>query len=146
MRLLIQRVKRASVSVDGSLISEIRLGLLIFLGIGHNDTKKHAEYLAKKVVNLRIFEDKEGKMNLSVKDIGGNILLISQFTLYADTRKGNRPGFSDSAQPDIAEAIYEYFGKCLNDLGTSTKMGKFGAMMEIDLCNFGPATFFLQRD
>ncbi|HHI87745.1 MAG TPA: D-tyrosyl-tRNA(Tyr) deacylase [Candidatus Cloacimonetes bacterium] len=146
MRLLIQRVNRASVIVEGSCISEISKGLLIFIGVGLDDTEIHAEYLAKKAVNLRIFEDDEGKMNLSVKDIGGEILLISQFTLYADTKKGNRPGFSDSAPPEKAEALYEYFGKCLNELGVPIKMGQFGELMEIDLLNFGPATFLLERE
>jgi len=146
MRLLIQRVSRASVSVNGEPISKIGKGLLIFLGVGHNDTETHANYLAKKAVNLRIFEDDGGKMNLSVKDICGEILLISQFTLYADAKKGNRPGFSDSAPPEKAEALYEYFCNCLNELGVPTKMGKFGALMEIDLLNFGPATFLLERE
>lgn len=146
MRLLIQRVNRASVIVEGSCISEISKGLLIFIGVGLDDTEIHAEYLAKKAVNLRIFEDDEGKMNLSVKDIGGEILLISQFTLYADTKKGNRPGFSDSAPPEKAEALYGYFGKCLNELGVPIKMGQFGELMEIDLLNFGPATFLLERE
>jgi len=146
MRLLIQRVNYASVSVEGTLISKIGKGLLIFLGVGHNDTEAHADFLAKKSVNLRIFEDDEGKMNLSVKDICGEILLISQFTLYADTKKGNRPGFSDSAPPEKAEALYEYFGACLNKLGVPTKMGKFGSLMKIDLLNFGPATFLLERE
>jgi len=146
MRLFIQRVNRASVSVEGTLISKIGKGLLIFLGIGHDDTQAHADYLAKKAANLRIFEDAEGKMNLSVKDIGGEVLLISQFTLYADTNKGNRPGFSDSAPPEIAEVLYEYFGTSLSGLGVPTKLGKFGALMEIDLLNFGPATFLLERE
>ncbi|MBN2017112.1 MAG: D-tyrosyl-tRNA(Tyr) deacylase [Candidatus Cloacimonetes bacterium] len=146
MRLLVQRVKRSSVSVDNKLVSEIGTGLLIFLGIGHKDTKEQVEYLAKKAINLRIFEDDEGKMNLSVKDIGGEILLISQFTLYADMNKGNRPSFSEPASPDKAEALYEYFGKCLNELGVPTKLGKFGALMQIDLLNFGPATFWLERE
>ena len=146
MRLLIQRVNRASVSVEGTLISKIGKGLLIFLGVGHNDTEAQAEYLAKKAANLRIFEDDEGKMNLNVKDICGEVLLISQFTLYADTKKGNRPGFSDSAPPEMAEELYEYFEDCLNGLGVPTKLGKFGALMEIDLLNFGPATFFLERE
>ncbi|MDP8241764.1 MAG: D-aminoacyl-tRNA deacylase [Candidatus Celaenobacter antarcticus] len=146
MRLLIQRVNRASVSVEGTLISKTGKGLLVFLGVGHNDTEAQVDYLARKTVNLRIFGDDEGKMNLSVKDIGGEILLISQFTLYADTKKGNRPCFSDSAPPEKAKALYEYFGKSLNELGVPTKLGKFGALMEIDLLNFGPATFFLERE
>jgi len=146
MRLLIQRVNRASVSVEGTCISKIGRGLLVFLGVGHNDTEAHADYLAKKAANLRIFEDEDGKMNLSVKDVGGEVLLISQFTLYADTNKGNRPGFSDSAPPEMAEGLYEYFGDCLNGLEVPTKLGKFGTLMEIDLLNFGPATFFLERE
>ena len=146
MRLLVQRVKMASVAVDGQIISHIRKGLLVFIGIGHNDTERHAQYLAKKVVNLRIFDDDEGKMNLSVKDIKGEILLISQFTLYADIHRGNRPGFSDSAPHEKANLLYEYFKDSLNKLGVATQTGRFGALMDVELLNFGPATFILERE
>ncbi|MCK4339582.1 MAG: D-tyrosyl-tRNA(Tyr) deacylase [Candidatus Cloacimonetes bacterium] len=145
MKILIQRVKKASVTIEGKLISKIGDGLLIFLGISQSDTINQVEYLAKKCINLRIFEDENGKMNMSVRDIGGEILVVSQFTLYADCSKGNRPSFTNSAEPEIAEKLYVEFADELNKNGIKPKLGIFGALMEVELVNFGPATFILER-
>ena len=155
MKILIQKVKSASVTIKGKLVSQIGKGLLIFIGIASNDSIDQIEYLAKKCVNLRIFparrrtsegrENESGKMNLCVKDIQGEILLVSQFTLCANCKKGNRPSFTDSAKPEIAEKLYQEFAEELTKNGIKPKLGIFGALMEVELVNLGPATFMLER-
>jgi D-tyrosyl-tRNA(Tyr) deacylase len=146
MRALIQRVKHASVDVEGKLHNHIGKGMLIFLAVRKGDTNNDAEYLAQRCVDLRIFGDDEGKMSLSVKDIHGSALVISQFTLYADTRKGNRPSFTDSAPPDEAEHIYNIFVEHLRKHLGEAKVctGKFRAMMDIGLVNEGPVTVMVE--
>ena len=146
MRAVIQRVKSASVTVDNELVSEIGAGLLIFLGIAHTDAEKELEYIASKIANLRIFEDEEGKMNCSLLDTGGNALVVSQFTLYGDCRKGRRPSFIDAARPDVANELYEQFITTLQQLNIPTKGGTFQAMMDVQLINDGPVTILLDSD
>ena len=145
MKLILQRVTQASVAIDNKTYSQINQGLVVFLGIHQNDNKQTIEWLVNKLVNLRIFSDSEAKMNLSVIDIKGEILLISQFTLYADSQKGNRPGFTDAAKPDIAIPLYEAFIKRLESTGITVKTGQFGAHMDISLINSGPVTIILER-
>jgi D-tyrosyl-tRNA(Tyr) deacylase len=145
MRALLQRVKNASVTVDGELISSIGNGLLVFLGIHHDDQDKQIDWLAGKIVDLRIFEDEQGKMNLSLKDIEGEILLVSQFTLYANCERGRRPDFIQSAKPDFAEEMYLKFAGKLKTLGFEPKLGVFGGDMKIALLNDGPVTIFLEK-
>lgn len=146
MRAVIQRVKSASVKVDGELVSEIGMGLLIFLGVAHNDTESELEYIANKVANLRIFEDVDGKMNLSLLDTGGSALVVSQFTLYGDCRKGRRPSFINAARPEVANDLYEQFISLLNELNIPTVGGTFQAMMDVQLVNDGPVTILLDSD
>ncbi|MCS7012939.1 MAG: D-aminoacyl-tRNA deacylase [Chloroherpetonaceae bacterium] len=144
MRALIQRVRYASVAVEDKVVGEIGQGVLVFLGIAHHDTEKEAEYLARKVLALRIFEDTEGKMNRSVTDVQGGVLVVSQFTLYADTRKGNRPSFTNAALPEHAERLYEHFLAALR-AGSSLNIqsGQFRATMAVSLLNDGPVTILL---
>ncbi len=144
MKAVVQRVKRTTLSVDGKLISEIPFGLTVFLGIKSGDTEKRAEYLAKKIAALRIFEDENGKMNLSVKDVGGEVLLVSQFTLYGDASHGNRPSFTLAERPERAEPLYEYAVNALASYGVSVKKGIFGADMQISQHNDGPVTILLE--
>jgi D-aminoacyl-tRNA deacylase len=145
MRVLVQRVKRCSVKVDSKTISSIDAGLLIFLGIRNGDTEADAEYLARRCSSLRIFEDKEKKMNLSLADVNGEVMSISQFTLYGDTRKGNRPSYIEAAPPKIAEILYEHFNDSLRQLigEKKVKTGVFRAMMDVELINDGPVTLML---
>ena len=145
MRLLIQRVSKASVTVEGQTISSIGKGLLILLGIGHGDSDDQVTFLAEKVSNLRIFEDERGKTNLSVLDVKGEAIVVSQFTLYADTRKGRRPSFIDAALPDVAEPLVNRFAELLSEHGVPTQTGKFGAHMEVEIHNDGPVTIWLEK-
>ncbi len=144
MKAVVQRVKRTSLSVDGMLISRIDGGLTVFLGVKRGDSKEQAERIAKKIVNLRIFEDENGKMNLSVKDIGGEILLVSQFTLYGDASHGNRPSFTEAEEPHRADELYEYCASQLRSFDVPVKQGVFGADMKIEQYNDGPVTIILE--
>ncbi|MDE6727895.1 MAG: D-tyrosyl-tRNA(Tyr) deacylase [Oscillospiraceae bacterium] len=144
MKLVIQRVTHASVSVDGKIVGTIKGGLLVLLGVGAEDSESDCERLAKKMIALRIFADENGKTNLSLNDVGGELLIISQFTLYADCRKGNRPNFLGAKEPKEAERLYEYFcGLCARNVAVVEK-GIFGADMSVELCNDGPFTIILE--
>lgn len=144
MKLLIQRVKSASVTIDGQLYSSVGAGILAFLGVEKGDTSECVQKLAKKVVNLRIFPDENDKMNKSLLDIQGDMLIVSQFTLCGDCKKGTRPSFDGAAPPEIANELYEAFIEEIKAYGINTKTGKFGAMMEVGLINDGPVTFMLE--
>ena len=146
MRLLIQRVSEASVTVVGERISSIGKGVLIFVGIGHEDTQKEADWLARKAAGLRIFEDADGNTNLSLADVEGAALVVSQFTLYADTRKGRRPSFIYAALPEQAESLVLYFAEQLTLQNVPVEQGRFGAEMDVALVNDGPFTLWLERD
>ncbi len=143
MRAVVQRVTRASVQVDGQTIGAIEHGLLVLLGVGHEDTEADADYLAEKISGLRIFEDVDGKMNLSVVDAGGAVLAISQFTLFGDVRRGKRPSFDAAARPEQAEILYEYFVSRVQAAGVRCETGKFRSMMDVELVNAGPVTILL---
>jgi len=143
MRAVVQRVTRASVTVDGEVIGEIGHGLVVLLGIGRDDTKVEAAYLVDKISALRIFDDGEGKMNLSVKDVGGGLLIVSQFTLYGDVRRGLRPSWIDAAPPEVAEPLYEFFVRQARAAVANVATGKFQAMMQVELVNDGPVTILL---
>jgi D-aminoacyl-tRNA deacylase len=145
MKAVIQRVSSSSVKVDNKIVGQIDKGFVVLLGIAHDDTKKEIEFIAGKVANLRIFEDKEGKMNLSLKDVKGKILIISQFTLYGDARKGNRPSFTKAARPEVAIPLYEYFIKEMQKLSIPVASGIFGAKMEVEIHNSGPVTIILEK-
>jgi len=144
MRMVIQRVTEASVTVDGSVIGSIGKGIAVLLGVAKGDTEQDADFLANKLVNLRIFEDDAGKMNLSVQEVGGEILVVSQFTLLGDCRKGRRPGFSDAAPPDEADRLYQYFVEQVRRLGVRVATGQFQAMMLVKIYNDGPVTFVIE--
>jgi D-tyrosyl-tRNA(Tyr) deacylase len=144
MRVVIQRVKQARVEVDNEVVGSIEHGLLILLGIEHDDTQEDAEWLAQKIVAMRIFSDEEDKMNKDVRDVNGNMLLVSQFTLHAATKKGNRPSFIKAARPEKAIPLYEKMGELLtSELGKQIQYGQFGAMMDVILVNDGPVTIIM---
>lgn len=146
MKALIQRVSEASVTVDEQVVGAIGPGFLVLLGVGRGDSEENADYLAHKIAAMRVFEDEQDKMNRSLKDIDGSVLAVSQFTLYADCRRGNRPGFTDACEPVRAEELYEYFCKKLNDEGVlNVQKGVFGAHMKIRLINDGPVTIMLEK-
>lgn len=146
MRAVVQRVKATRLCVDGNLISEIPFGLTVFLGVKVDDQKESADYLAKKIANLRIFEDENGKMNKSVLDVNGEVLMVSQFTLYGDASHGNRPSFTLAERPERANELYEYAVRALLSYGVSVKKGVFGADMQIEQHNDGPVTILLEKE
>lgn len=146
MRFVIQRVKRASVTVNNQVTGEIRKGFLVLIGICQSDTKEIADKLVKKMTGLRIFEDSEGKTNLSLEAVGGSLLLVSQFTLYADCKKGNRPSFINAGDPELAESLYDYIVEQCRGKGFEVGTGVFGAEMDVELVNDGPFTIILDSD
>ena len=145
MRALVQRVSQASVRVEGQTVSAIGKGLLILLGVGHGDGGEQATFLAEKIANLRVFEDEMGKTNLSILDVQGEAIVVSQFTLYADARKGRRPSFTDAASPTVAEPLVDRFIELLRGHGVPTQTGKFGAHMDVEIHNDGPVTIWLEK-
>ena len=145
MRVVIQRVSSGRVLVDGRAIAQIGPGLVVLLGIGPQDGEEEARYLVEKIANLRIFEDEDGKMNRSLLDTGGQVIVVSQFTLYADTRKGRRPSFTDAALPDVARPLVERFAALLRELGVPVLTGEFGAHMLVEIANDGPVTLWMER-
>ena len=143
MRAIVQRVTRGSVTVDGEIVGQIGNGLVVLLGVAHDDTKADADYLAPKIASLRIFDDSDGKMNVSLKEIAGGLLIVSQFTLYGDVRRGLRPSWSDAAPPEVAEPLYEYFVEVSRKLIADVATGSFRKMMLVELVNDGPVTIML---
>ena len=146
MRAVLTRVNSASVTIDGQLHGKIQKGFLILLGVGPNDTETQCRYLAEKILGLRIFEDENGKMNLSIGDVGGQLLVVSQFTLYGNCRKGRRPSFTDAANPELGNAMYERFLDICAELGYPPQHGQFGADMQVQSVNDGPVTLILDTD
>jgi len=144
MRIVLQRVSQASVTVDGNIVGQIGRGVLLLVGVGKGDTEKESVYLAEKIVNLRVFPDETGKMNLSLLDIGGSALVVSQFTLYGDCSKGRRPGFDGAAPPELARQLYEHFVGRIRAAGVKVETGVFQASMTVSLVNEGPVTFILR--
>lgn len=145
MRIVLQRVSRGRVSVNGRTCADIGQGVVILLGIGRQDSPEQARYLVEKIVNLRIFEDEQQKMNRSLLEIGGEAIVVSQFTLYADTRKGRRPSFTDAAPPEIASPLVDYFADYMRAQGVPTQTGEFGAHMKVEIENDGPVTIWMER-
>ena len=145
MKAVIQRVSSASVKVNNEIVGQISKGFVVLLGITHSDTEDEAKFVAGKVVNLRVFEDNEGKINLSLKDVKGEVLIISQFTLYGDAKKGNRPSFTEAARPEAAIPLYEYFIKEVKKSGIPVATGIFGAKMEVEIHNSGPVTTVVEK-
>lgn len=145
MKALIQRVKEASVTINSRLYSQIETGMLVFLGVEKGDTEENAEFLARKLANLRVFEDENEKMNKSILDVKGEMLIVSQFTLCGDCKKGTRPSFDKSAPPEVAEVLYEKFVENIRKYSIPVKTGKFRAMMDVSLVNDGPVTFMVEK-
>jgi len=145
MKLVIQRVKKASVEVENKIVGKINQGFLVFIGVGPDDTKENADFLVQKLIKLRIFEDENNKMNLSIKDVNGQLLIVSQFTLYADCSGGNRPSFTNAAKPDLANELYEYFIEKCTQENIKVEHGIFGADMKVELLNDGPVTIILEK-
>ena len=146
MKLVIQRVKEAKVEVEGEIVGKIGTGFLVLLGVSEEDTKENADYLVKKLCQLRVFTDENNKMNLALKDVGGELLIVSQFTLYADTTSGNRPSFIQAAKPEKANELYEYFcQECEQKYGIHVEKGIFGANMQVSLLNDGPVTILIEK-
>jgi D-tyrosyl-tRNA(Tyr) deacylase len=145
MRALLQRVRKANVSVDGRIVGQIGPGFVVFLGVTHADTEEEAKWLANKIAGLRLFEDQMGKMNLSLFDVEGSVLVVSQFTLYADARKGRRPSFTQAADPSQAEPLVTYFAERLRQRGLKVETGVFGALMQVEIHNNGPVTLMLEK-
>jgi D-aminoacyl-tRNA deacylase len=143
MKVVLQRSKHACVKVNNEIVGKIDFGFVLLVGVTHDDTEKDAEVLADKISGLRVFEDDQGKMNVSIKDVNGSILSVSQFTLYGDCRKGRRPNFMNAAKPEIANELYEYFNRCLREKGIHVETGRFGEMMNVELINDGPVTLIL---
>ncbi|MBE5817565.1 MAG: D-tyrosyl-tRNA(Tyr) deacylase [Clostridiales bacterium] len=146
MRTVVQRVRSSSVEIDGKIVGKIDKGLMILVGIRHDDTKKQVEWMADKIKKLRIFEDEDGKMNLSAKDVGAGYLIVSQFTLYGDCKKGTRPSFTDAAVPSVAIPLYEYFIELMKADGDNVQTGEFGADMLVSIENDGPVTMVIDRN
>ncbi len=146
MKLLVQRVSSAKVDVDSKTVGKINKGFLVLIGVTHTDTKEIADYLVKKLCNLRVFKDENSKMNLSIKDVDGELLIVSQFTLYADCQHGNRPSFVNSAKPDMANELYEYFVERCRKEVKNVETGIFGADMKVSLLNDGPVTIMLEKE
>ena len=146
MKIVVQRVKNAKVEVDGNVVGKIDNGFLVLLGVTHTDTKENADYLVKKLCKLRVFTDENGKMNLDLKKVNGKLLIVSQFTLYANCSDGNRPSFTEAAKPKQAEELYEYFcNKCKEEYGIEVEKGIFGADMKVSLLNDGPVTIIIEK-
>lgn len=146
MKIVAQRVREASVKIDGKIHGQVEGGFMVLVGFHPKDTEKIVDKMVDKLIHLRVFEDEHGKMNLSLNNVGGHILSISQFTLYADCRKGRRPGFTDAAKPDIAIPLYEYFNRRIKESGIHVETGIFGADMKVSLINDGPVTIILDSD
>lgn len=146
MRVLLQKVSSAKVTVDGRVIGQIAAGFCLLVGITHTDTPAEADWLANKIAGLRVFEDPEGKMNLGLQDVGGELLVVSQFTLYGDAIKGRRPSFTAAARPELAEPLCDYFVNQLREMGFRVATGQFGAMMQVEIHNNGPVTLWLEKE
>lgn len=144
MKAILQRVRRGKVSVEGRSVAQIDAGLVILVGVGHSDTEEQVRFLVEKIIHLRIFEDGQGKMNLSILDTGGQAIVVSQFTLYADTRRGRRPSFTDAAPPDLAAPLVDRFAALMQKAGVEVRQGEFGAHMVLEIENDGPVTISLE--